>query len=321
MGKKSKKSAAATPTIVVQPAKDPRPRKKGLISDTTCLSFGNTSWESIYNLIEAEEPEEVSEEAITDLTRKSEASLKDLACSYLHRIAARENILPYTDVVRWVVKEILVSNIIFFTIDGRIFGSFQPDDLRKMYHLHEPEKTYNKAFLEKFANENEVESAPIKQWRHNPKKHKHESSGKYLVDSLASPYCYVGAMMCRMWGIHDSSKFTIEMVPSMETVVNNYVIDWENILSNKLATTILEFRSKSRKTTRTIPPFYCAYIMDTLCFNSEYQYSDGDGLPRTPSQSIFIIKCYGNLTTKIICTKSVMVLCCQSIMLLLISLP
>jgi hypothetical protein len=72
----------------------------------------------------------------------------------------------------------------FSTRDGRIFGSFKADDLRQMYHLPEPEKKYNKAFLEKFRNENEVESEPIRDWRQNPAKHKHESSGKYSVDSL-----------------------------------------------------------------------------------------------------------------------------------------
>lgn len=77
--------------------------------------------------------------------------------------------------------------------------------------------------------------------------------------------------MCRMWGIHGSAKFTIEMVPLIEAMVNSYVTNWENILSNKLVTTILELRLNSCKTTRTIPPFYySAYIMDTLCFNSEY---------------------------------------------------
>jgi len=89
--------------------------------------------------------------------------------------------------VRWVVEEILVSNRTICKIDGRIFGSFQPDDLRKMYHFPEPKKRYNKAFLEKFAKENEAESAPIMQWRQNPEKHKHESSGKYSVESLSSP--------------------------------------------------------------------------------------------------------------------------------------
>ena len=57
MGKKSKKSAVAAPTTIVEPAKNLGPSKKGLISDTTYLGLGNTSWESIYNLIEAEELE------------------------------------------------------------------------------------------------------------------------------------------------------------------------------------------------------------------------------------------------------------------------
>ena len=64
MGKKSKKAKA---TLV---AKEPGPSKKGLISDTTCLGLGNASWERIYNLIEAEEPEELEEEATADSTNK-----------------------------------------------------------------------------------------------------------------------------------------------------------------------------------------------------------------------------------------------------------
>ena len=54
MEKKSKRSAAlAAPAVTVQPTSDLGPSKKGLISDTTCIGLGNTSWKSIYNLIEA----------------------------------------------------------------------------------------------------------------------------------------------------------------------------------------------------------------------------------------------------------------------------
>ena len=71
--------------------------------------------------------------------------------------------------------------------------------------------------------------------------------------------------------MHDSTKFTIEMVPLMEVTVSSYVMDWANIMSDKLASAILDFRFNSRKTTRTIPPFYySAYVMDMLFFNSEY---------------------------------------------------
>lgn len=159
-----------------------------------------------------------------------------------------------------MVEQIPVLNTTFFTIDGRVFGSFQLDDLRKMYHFPEPENKYNKAFMEKFTTKNETESASIWQWRQNPTRHKNESSSKYSVDSLSSPYCYIGAMMCRIWGMHDSAKFNIEIVPLMEAAISSYVMDWENILLDKLASTILEFRFNSCKTTRTIPPLLLQYL-------------------------------------------------------------
>ena len=101
MGKKSKRTGTTSASAVIgQHIADPGPRKKGLISDTTCLGLGNTTWLNIYNLIEAEESEVTTVQSTADPTRKSDATLKDLADSYLHRVAAREQILPYTNVVR-----------------------------------------------------------------------------------------------------------------------------------------------------------------------------------------------------------------------------
>jgi len=61
-----------------------------------------------------------------------------------------------------VVEKIPASDRIFSIVDGRVFGSFKPEDLRQTYHLALPEKRYNKVFLEAFAKENDSESAPIK---------------------------------------------------------------------------------------------------------------------------------------------------------------
>ena len=144
MGKKVKKAKA--PVVV----KEPEPINKWLISDTTCLGLGKSSWESIYNLIEVEEPEEMEEEATADSNNESKGTLKELAYSYLHRIAARAKVLPYTDVVRWVVEKIPTIDRTFSKVDGKIFGSFKPKDPRQMYHLPQQEKRYNKAFLEAF---------------------------------------------------------------------------------------------------------------------------------------------------------------------------
>lgn len=99
---------------------DPGPSKKGLISDTTCLGLGKSTWLSIYNLIKAEELEITTVQATADSTRKYDATLKDLADCYLHRIATREKILPYTDVdaqidpkllQKWQQFDSIISNL------------------------------------------------------------------------------------------------------------------------------------------------------------------------------------------------------------------
>ena len=102
MGKKFKKVAGSTATPVSGQAAIVS--KKGLISDTTCTGLPGTTWQGTYNLLEAEQPEKTVTEASVDELRKSEATLKDLADSFLHRIAAREQVLPYTDVVRWAIE-------------------------------------------------------------------------------------------------------------------------------------------------------------------------------------------------------------------------
>jgi len=118
--------------------------KLALISDTTFLGFRKTSWEGIYALLENEDPKEIEEEAIADGTDKSKNTLNDLANSFLHRIAAHANILPYNDMVRWVIESINITDRAFFTTDGRMFGSFKPKDVKRMYHLPDPQQHYNK---------------------------------------------------------------------------------------------------------------------------------------------------------------------------------
>ena len=64
----------------------------------------------------------------------------------------------------------------------------------------------------------------------------------YFVDSLASPYCYAAAMMCRLFGSTNTAKIFIEMVPLIEETLKSFVMDWANILSDKFAIQILDYR-------------------------------------------------------------------------------
>ena len=111
-----------------------------LYVDTACnKDVGISTWEGMYNLLEEENPVVMKVAATADSSNASEATLKELACSLLHRIAARPRILPYTDMVKWVLDNTDISDRQFKTPSEELIGSFTTEDLRLMYKLPEPQ--------------------------------------------------------------------------------------------------------------------------------------------------------------------------------------
>ena len=64
----------------------------------------------------------------------------------------------------------------------------------------------------------------------------------YSVESLAPPYCYAAAIMCRIFGNDNSARFLIHMVPLIHAAINSKIMDWSVILSDKMANRILDYR-------------------------------------------------------------------------------
>ena len=72
-----------------------------LYADIACnKDVSITTWEGMHNLLEEENPRVMEVVATAGSSNSSEASLTELACSFLHRIAAIPRILPYTDMVK-----------------------------------------------------------------------------------------------------------------------------------------------------------------------------------------------------------------------------
>ena len=160
-----------------------------LQTDTACnKDAGITTWEGMYNLLEEENPRVMEVTATAGSHGSSDASITELACSFLHRIVARPRILPYTDMVKWVLDSTNIKNRQFKTQGQDLIGSFTPQDLRLMYHFSEPQATYNKQFMEKFAKENENLAECTKDWSRRDEPLKKDKHGMYSTGSLTSPY-------------------------------------------------------------------------------------------------------------------------------------
>ena len=66
-----------------------------IFADTVCSADGGaTPWEVIYNRLEDECPKITVTKETTNSIKPSGLLFKDASCSFLHRIGAREKILP-----------------------------------------------------------------------------------------------------------------------------------------------------------------------------------------------------------------------------------
>lgn len=98
-----------------------------LYTDTTCnKDTGITTWEGMYSLLEEEDPKVMEVTANAGSRGSSEASITDLACSFLHRIVARPKLLPYTNMVKWVLDNV--------DIMYKEFKAQNQERLRRSFH-------------------------------------------------------------------------------------------------------------------------------------------------------------------------------------------
>ena len=140
-----------------------------------------------------------------------------------------------------------------------------------MYHLPEPQETYNTQFIEKFVAENPNLSETTKDWSRKDEPLKKNKNGMYSTGSLTSPYCFAAAMLCRLFRMPDINKFLSEWLPLIDVATNAIIIDWAKIFSDNLIMAIVNYRSKRFMSQRIYPHFYlAAYVMDSICYVSKF---------------------------------------------------
>ena len=139
--------------------------------------------------------------------------------------------------------------------------------------------------MEKFAKENENLAECTKDWSGRDEPLKMDKHGMYSTGSLTSPYLFAAAMLCRLFGKPEINKFSSEWLPLLNSAVNDTIVDWAKILSDNLATTILNYWSKRTISQRIYPPFYLsAFVMDSIFYISKFplmgwKWTNQDPLP------------------------------------------
>jgi len=101
-----------------------------IFSDIVCSTDGGAkTWEVLYNRLEHEHPKITIIKATNDSMKTLGVKFKDATHSFLHRIGARNKILTYTNMIRWVVENLSIEDRQFRNSKMELMGSFKMKDL------------------------------------------------------------------------------------------------------------------------------------------------------------------------------------------------
>jgi hypothetical protein len=86
--------------------------------------------------------------------------LVDIKKFFLHKITSRTTIIPYYDMVQWIIFHTDVSTCSVVNSSCNIFGSFRPEDISNIYKLGSPIVCLDDKFMNNFI-EKDVEGEEI----------------------------------------------------------------------------------------------------------------------------------------------------------------
>jgi hypothetical protein len=138
-------------------------------------------------------------------------------------------VFPCADEILWILKHVDLDNRYIINVKWYPIASFQAIELDKYYHLENRTQSLDEELIRNFPHK---AKHLFKIWYKTNKTFKLIPSRDYLTSSLRTPYQYIVAMFCRLYGDKYASKFTITLIPLIYYCVNEVSsFDWANILS------------------------------------------------------------------------------------------
>jgi hypothetical protein len=167
----------------------------------------------------------------------------------MHKIVARPQLLPYFDMIRWVLDHVDILTRMIINEQKVTIGTFKPKHLREMYKLSTtPNLTHNDKFLEGFKKKecDQYEiflSYLITDWVSHPVKFRADTNKIYSISSLEPQFKYIAMMTWRLYGKEDTTRFFLPWVPLIHMVAEGFSFDWAKLLSNSLTSRITKYRA------------------------------------------------------------------------------
>ena len=124
----------------------------------------------------------------------------------LHMIVARPPILPYNDVVRWIIDHANVKDRSFNTSTGSQLANFRSKIFVRIYAL----KPYTQLLDADFVNTAKSKfnfDQMLKSWMNEPRKFSKRKDELYPIEWFEEPYSLLAAILCGLYGLPNCSFF------------------------------------------------------------------------------------------------------------------
>jgi hypothetical protein len=122
-----------------------------VLSDTSPRSVDTVkTWTQVSNILQYELIKFLDDSG-DEVTETQAMKLKYIAQSELHKIVVRPRLMPYNDMIGWVLENVDISTRSICNSHKVVVGSFRPEHLQVMYKFSPVFKySYNVTFLMDF---------------------------------------------------------------------------------------------------------------------------------------------------------------------------
>ena len=218
------------------------------ISDTTHHTSSKESrdWGAIYRYFHNEEfpiykSEDSSANSKAPNQKADYEAYINICRSKVYHIACRPAILPFYDMIGWIIEKVDMQSRIIVNASGLMIGSFRPTGVTKMYKTRQPNRHLNQAFVRDFWEKHPSYHDTVASWCKFGHKCKVRANQRYPTIYLHEPYHLLAIMLCRIYGSPNSSLFELDWVPLMAFIIeHNYVFNWAYILYSNILNTIVK---------------------------------------------------------------------------------
>jgi hypothetical protein len=140
---------------------------------------------------------------------------------------------------------------------------FSANGGQKYYKLKEPEVRLNTDFVVKFYEQHNTNQLLASWWKED-RKFVNRASGWYNTINLREPYMFLMALICRLYGEKDCSKFLEAWIPLAYTIaISGSVFNWGAIISKQLS---IRVDQAHKPKAGEVPSFFMAsYLLDAMC--------------------------------------------------------